>query len=715
MLLSAASLMSGSVYATEAVVTIGSYEDLAGFINSLADNDYDGSVVTITADIKVNEGWNAKDGTKNPTAAPDTVLDTLGLTGAFKGTLDGGGHTVSGLYINGVALLPVIENATVKDVTFDNCYTNNAGNSAIVAGVLNANGNADFINVTVSNSKIVNGTTTANIGAILATVTGSTEGNYSEEVDGAVSHLNMTNCASVDNLIVSKAKTSLVGGLVGVATKCVSTFRSCLNSSEIEAVITESALANNGYKVGGILGYAGGNKSWVASFVSCVNEGKLTASSIVGGIFGHGGSTSAYLEACVNTGEITAGDTVVYTINKATHGGGLIGKMGDANATVKECINTGSINAVGTVVGTYKPGSAGGLIGYAEKPFTVIDTVNVGNVTAFVKAGGVVGECKSTSGIINRVITVGDIKGYNAGTAINNGASCSLFGTWVNTNENASVYFTITDFYYYNNNNNVFGLWQNLGTKKGNYFASYTRENKNAQVIGGVDNAAADGNVNNTQSKNLAIYNKFFIENGYISNLSSVCAENGAERFAVMGLGDRYVMTETVPMPASAFGLIRTKQSADEDVSLDGYQKKLDSDNLQVRFIAELSELKFANTGFEIYAVERIAEYTEANGSTVISFAEPTYGAEVLENNVSSTVVYTSLKAFGENGEELEPVVAEDGKYLSAITVSSLPAEGIWTIIIKPYVTLSDGIGVVYGAPCAMILTDGVVSGFYAM
>ena len=63
MLLSAASLMSGSVYATEAVVTIGSYDDLVSFINSLADNDYDGSVVTITADIKVNEGWNAKDGT----------------------------------------------------------------------------------------------------------------------------------------------------------------------------------------------------------------------------------------------------------------------------------------------------------------------------------------------------------------------------------------------------------------------------------------------------------------------------------------------------------------------------------------------------------------------------------------------------------------------------------------------------------------------------
>ena len=320
-----------------------------------------------------------------------------------------------------------------------------------------------------------------------------------------------------------------------------------------------------------------------------------------------------------------------------------------------------------------------------------------------------------THGTINRVITIGDIKGYNGGTSINNGSSCSLFGTWSNTNEDPSVYLTVKDFYYHNNNNNVFGLWQNLGTKKGSYHAEYTKENKTAQVIGGVDNAAADGNTSNTQSKNLAIYNKFFIENGFISNLSSVCAENGAEKLAAFGLGERWMLTDTVPMPAAAFKLIEAKDSVSEDIRYIGYQKKLDSDSFQVRFVAELASTKYANTGFEISAVEKLAEYTVENGTTKITLSSPTYGGAALESSVSSTVAYTSLKAFGESGEELLPIESAEGKYLSAITVTSIPTEGTWTLVIKPYVTLSDGIGVVYGAPYAMVVVDGTVSGVYAM
>ena len=59
--------------------------------------------------------------------------------------------------------------------------------------------------------------------------------------------------------------------------------------------------------------------------------------------------------------------------------------------------------------------------------------------------------------------------------------------------------------------------------------------------------------------------------------------------------------------------------------------------------------------------------------------------------------------------------MAPTGKYLSAITLTSIPTVGTWTLIIKPFVTLADGIGVVYGASYAMIVVDGSISCVYAM
>ena len=723
MILSAASVMSSAIHATTAVTTIASYDDLVSFVNSLGDYDYDGQTVNVTADITVNSGWTANDGNKTATAAPAVALDTTVATNAFKGTLNGNGHTVSGLYINGVALLPTIENATVKNITFDNCYTNRAGDAAIVAGTLTADKSAEFINVTVSNSKIVNGTTNAKIGAILAISKPSAAGNYAS--DTTVTTCVMTDCSSIDNLIVSGAKTSLIGGLMGYSEKGAATFTRCYNSSELYTVITAANMANNGYKAGGILGYAGGNSTWVMKFVSCVNEGAVTASSIAGGIFGDGGSASATLESCVNTGAITAGDTVTHALSgKISYAGGLIGRLNNSYANVKECINTGDVKALGITVTvnetTVKPGTAGGMLGFATYAVNVCDFVNEGNVEAYLKAGGIVGEYKAKDGTLNRVITVGDIKGYNAGTSINQGSSCSLFGTWLNTNEDPGVYLTVKDFYYFNNNKNVFGLWQNLGTKKGNYHAEYTNGTVEsghvvANVIGGVDNLAADGNTNNTQGKNLAIYNQFFIDNGYISNLSSVCGENGANKFVAFGLGEQWLLTDTVPAPASAYMLLESNGSEIEDIEYIGYQKKLNSNTLEVRFVAELASTRYTNTGFEISAVEKLAEYTVASGTTTITLSEPTEGAAAREGKVSSTVVYTSLKAFGEDGAELEPIVASEGKYLSAITLTSIPTEGTWTLVIKPYVTLSDGIGVVYGASYAMIVEDGSISCVYAM
>lgn len=698
-----AALGSTVVYAADGeVTTIASYEDLVAFVNSLATYDYSGKTVNVTANITVNSGWTANDGEKTATAAPSVTLDTTAATKAFVGTLNGNGNTISGLYINGVALIPAIANATIQNIKFDNCYTNQAGNSAIVAGVLKADKSAVFTNVTVSNSKIVNGNTNGSIAAILATA---------EASSAATTDCDLTNCNSIDNLFVSGAKTSLMGGLVGNFTKGTGSFTNCYNSSELYAMPESDTYINGGYKVGGMVGACGGANTYLVEFTNCVNEGTITSFTIAGGILGDGASASSTMISCVNTATIKSDSRS----DKDSFAGGMIGRANGGNAVIKECINLGEIVANSNSRGAKAKGQGGGAIGFATKPAVIVDFVNTANVTANQKAGGIIGAYNATSGTIERVITTGTVKGYNGGTAVNGGASCAIFGTWAQNNANADVYLTVKDFYYYNVNNNVFGLWKPLGSTCGNFHASYTAENKSLEFTGGVSNAT-DGDTAGTESANLGLYNAFFTENAYISDLSAVAGDKGADKFVAFGLGEQWLLTDTVPMPASAYKLLSKKLEVSEDINYVGFQKKLDSDTLQVRLVAELASKDYANTGFELVAVEKLATYATANGATTITIAAPTNGAAVLADNKNSTTVYTSLKAFGEDGAELEAVTpSAEGKYLSAITVTSIPVEGTYTFVIKPYVTLLDGSGVVYGASFAIVVVNGVVSYGYAM
>ena len=696
-----AALGSTVVYAADGeVTTIASYEDLVAFVNSLATYDYSGKTVNVTANITVNIGWTANDGEKTATAAPSVTLDTTAATKAFVGTLNGNGNTISGLYINGVALIPAIANATIQNIKFDNCYTNKAGNSAIVAGVLKADKSAVFTNVTVSNSKIVNGNTNGSIAAILATA---------EASSAATTDCDLTNCNSIDNLFVSGAKTSLMGGLVGNFNKGTGSFTNCYNSSELYAMPESDTYINEGYKVGGMVGACGGANTYLVEFANCVNEGAITSFTIAGGILGDGASASSTMISCVNTATIKSDSRSA----KNSFAGGMIGRANGGNAVIKECINLGEIVA-NSNSGAAK-GQGGGAIGFATKPAVIVDFVNTANVTANQKAGGIIGAYNATSGTIERVITTGTVKGYNGGTAVNGGASCAIFGTWAQNNADANVYLTVKDFYYYNVNNNVFGLWKTLGSTYGNFHASYTAENKSLEFTGGVSNAT-DGDPAGTESANLGLYNAFFTENAYISDLSAVGGDKGADKFVAFGLGEQWLLTDTVPMPASAYKLLSKKLEASEDINYVGFQKKLDADTLQVRLIAELASKDYANTGFELVAVEKLATYATENGVTAITVSEPTYGSAVLDDNKSSTTVYTSLKAFGEDGAELEAITpSAEGKYLSAITVTGIPTTGTFTFIIKPYVTLLDGSGVEYGASFAIVVVNGVVSYGYAM
>ena len=91
----AALLLAASVplaaFSADADLTIGSYAELKAFADAVNGGDgFEGKTVLLTADISLGGE-----------SSPWTPIGASGTP--FKGSFDGGGHIVSGLYINTTA------------------------------------------------------------------------------------------------------------------------------------------------------------------------------------------------------------------------------------------------------------------------------------------------------------------------------------------------------------------------------------------------------------------------------------------------------------------------------------------------------------------------------------------------------------------------------------------------------------------------------------
>lgn len=721
MMLSMATAFAGTISASNVDLTDGidNYEELEAFVNSLATTDYSGVTVTLNANITVNEGWVANDGTSAvtaPTGDNAKVLDTTVESMTFKGIFEGNNHTISGLYMTGMAFFTSVEGATIQNVTFDNCvstpqaYASNKNAAGIVVGRLTG-GSLALNNVTVKNSKIVNGTTPCYVGTLVG---------RTESTTGTIS---FTNCHSVASDLYASANTSLIGGIVGCLNSAdgVVNFINCSSDTDIEAFGSN----NNGYKCGGIIGFCGTK----TSLQGCVNTGNIKSQTMAAGMVADT-SVAVTVTNCANYGDIT-----VTTISNGNgQAGGIFGRLNnsaDANngCSITNSINTGVISATTTGTAT-KTICAGGMVGFAQLKrdrLTVAITncvnygdvesgyhgggaigylyaqtvssgdinadeiyisgfVNEGDVTAGQKAGGLVGLFEGTSGRVEKAITVGTVIGYNGTTSVNTGASCAAFGSWVQTNGADEVVFV--DFFFSNaTSDNVFGLWADLGTAYNNHTVSYTATGKSLDFEPGVTNA---GEGSGTQKANLAIYNKFFVENGYKAVAADFYAEKGVSIFKAFNLGKDWMLTDTVPVPAGVFALLEEKTLETGNVDYIGYQTNV-GELSSIRVIVGLNNLEYENTGFELYWIKA--------------------GEDGMMADMNTTTVYTSINVYDDNGNLSNPYTNEDYAYLSAIKVTfndeSL-ADTATTLIIKPYITV--GGAKIYGDACAIVIVkDGGV------
>ena len=218
----------------------------------------------LTADILLNDisDWETWD---ESTEGLNTWTPIGSGSQPFTGTLDGDGHSVSGIYIN---------------ITAD--YQG-------LVGFLDNGGTLQNLGVKASYIKggyYVGGLCGWNTGNVTNCYNiGSVEGN--EIVGGVCGHNSgpVTNCYNTGSVTGN----DYVGGLCG---QNYATVTNCYNSGSVEG----------NYSVGGVCGYSWGNVT------NCYNTGNVTGNNQVGGVCGWNDMGS--ITNCYNTGNVTGSNDV---------------------------------------------------------------------------------------------------------------------------------------------------------------------------------------------------------------------------------------------------------------------------------------------------------------------------------------------------------------------------------------------------------------------
>lgn len=244
---------------TASTFTISTVGELAYFMELGKGADpvtFNGKTVRLAADIVWNDGVASDSGFVPSGAQGDVIYSwtPYAQSGAswkeFRGTFDGQGHKISGLYITGSAaksgFIGQIRGATIKNVRFENGYHCNSGSaSPLLAGFAVGLylGSNNFSNVVVNAYQphtatgftanvggIVGGTNYASAGATFeqCTVSGTVKGTRA--VGGIIgssfnsSTIKMTDCVNYANISATSEAAGMIGRNAGTATltRCVS-------------------------------------------------------------------------------------------------------------------------------------------------------------------------------------------------------------------------------------------------------------------------------------------------------------------------------------------------------------------------------------------------------------------------------------------------------------------------------------------------------------
>ena len=288
----------------------------------------------------------------------------------YRGTFNGDGHTISGLYIDsndyyqglfGYLSTDGDNTGTVQNLT----VSGSVSGYLYVGGVVGYNG-GNVINCTFSGS--VSGV--SSVGGVVGDNRGTVENCYNI---GSVTGPDNVNSETIVN----------VGGVVGSNSFTVT---NCYNTGSVTGPVSVNGKTT--VNVGGVVGYNGGTVE------NCYNTGTVTGPDSVNGetIVNVGGvvgwNSSGTVENCYNTGTVTG--PVSASGNNSVRVGGVVG-YNSSSSIVTNCYNTGTVTVTGT------DDYVGGVVGYNN-------------------AGGSVTGCYNTGSVSGTDDYVGGVVGYNGGT-----------------------------------------------------------------------------------------------------------------------------------------------------------------------------------------------------------------------------------------------------------------------------------------------------------
>lgn len=264
-------------------------------VADIANSDNLGINITLTADINL----------KGITWTP--IGTDLTNSYSYKGTFDGGDHTISGLTVTGsnqyAGLFGCIgDGSTVKNVKLENVQITSDDQYAYVGGVAGySRGNIENCSVSGSVSGNSNSNGTSNcVGGVVGQQYGGT----------------ITECSS--SAIVDG--TNEVGGVAGQTANA--TLTACYATGDVTA---ERDPKNNTY-AGGVVG-----SNYLSTLIACYATGNVigtgtgTGSIYVGGVTGS--NDSGTLTACYHAAETVSGPDGATT-------GGVTGRNYDANVGI---------------------------------------------------------------------------------------------------------------------------------------------------------------------------------------------------------------------------------------------------------------------------------------------------------------------------------------------------------------------------------------------
>ena len=400
---------------TATTFTLNDVNDLIGFNNLMAGADgktattFEGKTVKLGENITFNEVTSLNDWTSatpvnvwHPDGGPDGDSDGNPDGVTFKGTFDGNGKTITGLYIKHTAKsadntgLFAILGGTVKDLTLQATYVfGNKNYAGAIAGQLTGN-SVTIENVSVEAYVHVNNTTYS---AQHAGFIGATKG-----CTGSVVIRNCTFTGAVGDA----AEGAHRGGFIGQADAGTSVLiEGCVNNASVK-----------GRNVGGIVGTV----QVPTTIINCINNGAISKHSLnsqkatgVGGIVGQA-SAALTIKNSKNTATVKAQGTTA-TSSQYNFGGGIVGHVSAAvTVQIWGCTNEGNVIAY-EKTNYERNGVCGGIIGYVKNvnaTVTIQGCTSVGTVRNDTRAqktfGGVIGWV--ASGTINLTIDSCLIKSF---------------------------------------------------------------------------------------------------------------------------------------------------------------------------------------------------------------------------------------------------------------------------------------------------------------